>query len=172
MIAHTVSLLEPGATFPLLWGLINIVDSDEPTATMRKKNKNGWDKFRRKKRPVRRSGWKCMKWSTALWEEKRHTDRQSQRSGGPSLHLYSQGLGRKERWQFHHLIQHWCNAKAELCSPDCRVDHPKAWDKTKPSEGTGHWQTKSMSSVLLVPLSDKAAFIKGLSIVTNGFNNG
>lgn len=30
MIAHTVSLLEPGATFPLLWGLINIVDSDKP----------------------------------------------------------------------------------------------------------------------------------------------
>lgn len=74
--------------------------------------------------PVWNRGWKCMKSSTALWDKKAHrwTIPEVRRS---SLYLYSEATETKERWQFHHLVPHWCNTKAESCSPGCPGDCPQ-----------------------------------------------
>lgn len=55
------------------------------------------------------------------------------------------GHREKEHWQFHHLIQHWCNTRAETCSHGRPGDCSKTWDTisiccTEPSEMTDHRQ--------------------------------
>ena len=79
-----------------------------------------------------------MKSSTALWEER---DTQTDNPRGQEVHLCTFILrARRERSADSFIISSSTDVTLKLncVPPTAGGDHPKAWDKIKPSEGTGH----------------------------------